>query len=145
MFSKYAFFNLGALFVLWGLSIAGVIVALPVWTATEPEYDEGVQSPSGRRLARARIFMTAGCAAVWICAFLGQTLSRSKDLPDLPFGFWQDHPVLLQRLFLPIDAAFAAAAFLAFQARGRGAWIVRVAASILAIASFIGSVILWSP
>ena len=144
MFSRYAFFNVGALFVLWGLSTAGVIAALPVWTAAEPEYDEGVQSPSGRRLARARILMTAGCAAVWICTCLGQTLSGSKDLPDLPFGFWQDHPVLLQRLFFPIDAAFAAAVFLAFQARGRGAWIVRVATSIMAVAAFLGSVLLWS-
>ena len=145
MFSRYAFFNLGALFVLWGLSIAGVIAGLAVWTATEPEYDEGVRSSGGRCLARARISMTAGFVAVWICTFLGETLSGSKDLPGLPFGFWQDHPVLLQRLMLPIDAAFAAAVMLAFNARGRGVWIVRVAASLMAIASFLGSVLLWTP
>lgn len=145
MFSRYAFFNLGAEIVLWGLSILSAIAALPSWMATEPEYVEGVRTSSGRCLARARIFMTAGCAAVWICTFLGETLSGSKDLPGLPFGFWQDHPMLLQRLLLPIDAAFAAAVMLAFHARGRGAWILRVAASIMAIASFFGSVFLWTP
>ena len=145
MFSKYAFFNIAAGLVLWGLSIVGAIATLPCWTATEPEYDEGVKSPGGRRLVRARIFMTAGCVAVWICTFLGQTLSGSNDLPGLPFGFWQDHPVLLQCLFFPIDAFFAAAVFLAFQVRGRRTWIVQLATSIMAVASFLGSVILWSP
>jgi hypothetical protein len=73
-------------------------------------------------------------------------LSGSKvlDLPNLPFGFWQDHPVILQGLFFPIDAAFAAAVMLAFLARGRRAWIVKVATSIMAVASILGSIVLWS-
>jgi hypothetical protein len=144
MFPKYAFFNVAAALVLFWLSVVGAIAALPGWIATEPEYDDGVQSPGGRCLARARIFMTAGCGAVWICTFLGLALSGSKELAGLTFGFWQDHPVVLQGLFFPIDAAFAASVFFATQARGRRAWIVQVATPIMAIASILGSVFLWS-
>ena len=144
MFPKYAFFNLGAILVLWGLTILGVLACLPCWTATAAEYEEGLRTLGGRRLVLARTCLTAGCVAVWCCTFLGSVVKGPKS-PDLDFGFWQDFPVVLQALFFPIDAALVASVFFAYGARGRGRMVLLVATQIMAVAAFAGSVILWQP
>ncbi len=144
MFSRYAFFDVAAELVLWGLTILGVLAALASWTAAGPDRKEGALTIGGRRLAWARVCLTAGCVAIWVATFLGSEV-KSPQSPSLPFGFWQDYPVALQILFLPIDAVFAASVILAFQARGRGRLILLIAALIMAAASLAGSIFLWSP
>jgi hypothetical protein len=144
MFPRYAFFNMGAIVVLWGLKVIGALAALPSWIATEPEYEEGQRTVGGRRLVWSRVSLTAGCVAVWACTLLGCVVKGPKS-PSLDFGFWQDYPVALQALFFPIDAAFVASVFFATQARGRGRLILLIAAAIMAIASMAGSVLLWTP
>lgn len=98
MFPRYAFFNLGAIIVLWGLTVIGAVASLPSWIATEPEHEEGVRTIGGRRLAWSRVSLTAGCVAVWVCTFLGCVVKGPKS-PFLDFGFWQDYPVALQTFF----------------------------------------------
>jgi hypothetical protein len=144
MLPKYAFFDVAAGLVLCGLTIIGAVAALLGWIATKPEHKEGVRTIGGRRLARSRVSLTAGCVAVWACTFLGCVVTGPKS-PSLAFGFWQDYPVALQTLFFPIDAAFVASVFFAAEARGRGRLILLIATAILAVASLAGSTLLWTP
>ncbi len=144
MFSKYAFFNIAALFVLSGLSIVGAAISLLSWTAIKPEYEEGVQTSGGKRMASARVCLTVGCVVVWLCTLFGFFLNGPRS-PSLPFGFWQDFPAALQFLFLPIDGVLFASVAFASWARGRGRLVFIFATGLMAVATLAGSIILWSP
>ncbi|MGB7266136.1 MAG: hypothetical protein WBC92_11535 [Terracidiphilus sp.] len=139
MGSKYMFFGAASLVLLWTLSVAGAIAVLPSWNVAEPEYEEGVLTRGGRYLVGARILLTAGCGVIWICTFLGHAFTGSLDVP---FGFWEHHPVALQILLLAADLLLIVSGFVARQARGSKVWILQLATAIMAIASILSSVLL---
>jgi hypothetical protein len=139
MGSKYMFFGAASFMLLWTLSAVGVAALLPSWTATEPEYEEGVVTRGGRHLVQARAWLTAGCGVIWICTFLGHAFTNSSDVP---FGFWEHHPRSLQILLLLADLFLISSGFLARQARGSRPWILQLATAIMAIASVLSSIAL---
>lgn len=133
---------MGSFIVLWMLYIAGAIAVLPSWASAEPDCEEGAITRGGRCLVWARVLLTFGCAVVWICTFLGHALTGPSGIT---FGFWQSHPVLLQKLLLLADSILAVSVVFAWKAHGSGKRILHVAAPIMAAMSAIGSIVLFRP
>ncbi|MDR3574277.1 MAG: hypothetical protein P4L50_10465 [Anaerolineaceae bacterium] len=142
MFPRYALFGMGSFFLLWMLSVVGGIAVLLIWVNTEPELDKGVLTRGGHYLVRARALLTIGCVVFWICTILGHALTNSSDVT---FGFWQKHPLVLDILFFLADSVLIASVVFAWQSRGEGEWMLRIATLMIAAASIIGSFILCFP
>ena len=141
MFPEYAFFGMGAFFLLWMLSVAGGIAVLLSWAYVEPEFEEGILTRGGRCLVRARALLTVGCVVFWICTFLGHALTDSKS--TVLFGFWQNHPVILVTLFFLTNIPLIISAVFAWQACGSGRLILRIATPVIAVASIAASCVLY--
>ena len=139
---KDAFFDILAHGVLVGLSVLGFAALLPCLGGIAPESLDGERTPAGGQLARARALLILGCTIIWGCTALGYLLWRPPLF--LPFGFWRDHKVALQRISLFIDAAFVVSVVVVWKARGKGKQILLSAALAMAAASILGSVLFWS-
>lgn len=142
MFSQNDFFDIGAFFALWALSVIGIIAVLPSWTSVEPEYEEGVLTRAGDLLVWARILLTVGCAVFWTCTLIGYILNGPNDLT---FKFWLHHPAVLKVLFILVALMLIGSAVYAWQGRGARRWILSVAASVMAIATIFASSLLFIP
>jgi hypothetical protein len=142
MGDPYMLFGATSFFFLWTLSVAGGIGVLLSWIYVEPEFEEGVLTRGSRCLVRARALLTLGCMVFWICTFLGQALTDSKD--GL-FGFWQKHPVLLPTLLFFADIPLIVSIVFAFQGRGSGRWVLSIATPIIAVACVAASIALSLP
>jgi hypothetical protein len=142
MFSRYAFFGLGAFLLLWLLSLAGAAALCFSWMFAETNYEDGVLSRNSRYLIITRTLLAAACIIFWICTCLGHLLTAPGDVT---FGFWEHHPVALPIIFIPADITLAASALFSWQVNGPGSWVVKIATSIFFIAAIASSFILWQP
>ena len=141
MGDRYMFFGAFSFFLLWILSVSGGIAVWLSWVYVEPEYDEeGILTRSSHCSVRARALLTVGCIVFWIGNSIGYALAGSHQGP---FEFWQHHPVLLQLIIFPADPILITSVVFAWQARGSGRWILRIATSIIAIAAIAASIILF--
>ena len=137
-----SFFYLGAFFLLWALSVSGGIPALLSWIFIERKYEEdGLLTRGSYCAVRARALFTAGCAVFWICTILGHALTDSSR--GLLFSFWQGHPALLVVSFFAADLLLIASVVFAWQARGKGSWILWIATPFIAVASMAASYLLY--
>ncbi len=140
MWFESAIFGLISFYLLWILSVAGAIAVWLSWIYVEREYDEeGLLTRSSRCSVRSRLLLTASCIVFWICLLLEYALT------DSPFGFLENHPLLLIALFYFTDILLIAAVLFAWQSRGSGRWILWIATPIIAVTSIVGSIVLSLP
>jgi hypothetical protein len=142
MFSRYAFFGLGAFFLLWAVSIVGAAALCCSWLFAKTDYEDGVLSRNSRYLITTRALLAAACIIFWICTCLGHVLTASGEGV---FMFWEHHPAALQITLIPADLVSAASTLFSWQLNGPRSWVVKVATAIFFLDAITSSIILWQP